>query len=56
MMSKRKTRRIRAKHRYSLAELLKGAEALKQLNANLAWACDGESTGSESLSDFNKIG
>lgn len=56
MMSKRKMRRIRGKRRYSLAELLKGAEALKQLNADLAWACDGEPTGRESLSDFDKIG
>ncbi len=33
--------------RYSLAELLKGAEAVKQLNADVAWARDGEPTGHE---------
>lgn len=56
MMSKRKMRRMRGKRRYSLAELLKGTEAVKQLNADLAWARDGEPFGREILSDFDKIG
>jgi len=36
-----------ARKRYSLAELLKGAEAMKQLNAEVAWALDGEPVGHE---------
>lgn len=33
--------------RYSLAELLKGAAAMKQLNADVAWALEGEPVGRE---------
>lgn len=36
-----------ARKRYSLAELLQGAEAVKQLNADVAWARDGEPVGHE---------
>lgn len=36
-----------ARIRYSLADLLKGAEAVKQLNADVAWARDGEPVGHE---------
>ena len=36
-----------ARKRYSLAELLKGAEAMKQLNADVAWARNGEPVGHE---------
>lgn len=33
--------------RYSLAELLKGSDAMKELNAKVAWARDGEPVGRE---------
>lgn len=33
--------------RYSLAELLKGAKAVKQLNVDVAWARDGDPVGHE---------
>jgi antitoxin ChpS len=33
--------------RYSLADLLKGAEAVKQLNADVAWARNGDPAGHE---------
>ena len=36
-----------ARKRYSLAELLKGAEALEKLNADVTWARDGEPVGHE---------
>jgi antitoxin ChpS len=36
-----------ARKRYSLAELLKGAEAMKHINADVAWASDGEPIGRE---------
>jgi antitoxin ChpS len=36
-----------ARKRYSLAELLQGADAVKQLNADVAWARDGEPVGHE---------
>ncbi len=38
---------IAARKRYSLAELLKGGEAIKKLNAEVAWARDGEPVGHE---------
>jgi antitoxin ChpS len=38
---------VSARKRYSLAELLKGADAVKQLNADVAWARDGEPVGHE---------
>jgi hypothetical protein len=40
-----------ARKRYSLPELLKGAEAMKQLNADVAWARDGEAVGREATPD-----
>jgi antitoxin ChpS len=36
-----------ARKRYSLADLLKGAEAVKQLNADVAWARNGDPVGHE---------
>jgi len=33
--------------RYSRADLLKGADAMKQLNADVAWARDGAPVGDE---------
>ncbi|WP_294536480.1 PbsX family transcriptional regulator [uncultured Rhodoblastus sp.] len=36
-----------ARKRYSLGELLKGAEAIRQLNADVAWAREGDPVGHE---------
>lgn len=36
-----------ARKRYSLAELLKGGEAVQRMNADVAWARDGEPVGHE---------
>ena len=36
-----------ARKRYSMAELLKGAAGMKRLNAEVAWAQDGEPVGRE---------
>jgi len=36
-----------ARKRYSLADLLKGAEAVKQFNADVAWARNGDPVGHE---------
>ncbi len=36
-----------ARKRYSMAELLKGSEAMKRLNAEAAWAQDGDAVGHE---------
>ena len=37
----------RARQRYSLKELLKGAEAVEQLNVDVAWSRDGDPVGHE---------
>ena len=36
-----------ARKRYSLKELLKGAEAVKQFNVDVAWSRDGDPVGHE---------
>lgn len=36
-----------ARRRYSLAELLEGSDVMKELNADVAWALDGEPVGRE---------
>ncbi len=42
-------RPLKAKKRYKLSELLEGKEAVAALNADVAWAMDGDPVGHEIL-------